>query len=476
MASSRPLSGHPDVKRPAGEAAFLGPESHEMALHRGLDGRGEERGIVAADGLDEVSGQAEVAAAVAALDLGRLRGVPDGPCPGREFRDGERGLVAHGVALRAHDAGAAAGVGGQGLHGEGGRDPALEFERRDLVVDDVVVAVEDAAAVGTFAQGLEHGRVVLALEAEGREPGPDAHVDLQGGERAGGLDRASVGAAGGRAGRGVLGPEVGQRAEGRDAAAGPADRPAQDVEIVAGLGEDHGIGLARVAPVAADEGVGHVDVLDGLHVLDARDAAEAARVDDLLELAEVGRVAEDVADGDDAAPRDGAVEDGPALVPALGDDFFEEEVVVEAEASHGRAVMQVVRCRDDQGVGELGDLEGVFPGHPLALGRDAVEIAEVRAAVGDGLGDADDLELIGELAGVGGIDVAAVAGAEDDGRDGARGLGVGRELRGEREPGEGRGSGRGNGGGDGRGGGRGDGRGSGRRGGRGGRRGSGGGG
>ena len=73
---------------------------------------------------------------------------------------------------------------------------------------------------------------------------------------------------------------------------------AKDIEVVARLCQDDRGGFNRIMPVAPHIGVRHVDVLDGLEVLHADHAADPPGVDDVLQHAEVGRVAEHVADAD----------------------------------------------------------------------------------------------------------------------------------------------------------------------------------
>ena len=68
-------------------------------------------------------------------------------------------------------------------------------------------------------------------------------------------------------GGGVFGAEVVQAAEALDAEALLACEPAEDVHIVAALGEDHGAGLVGAAPVAANEAVGVVPIADVFHVV-----------------------------------------------------------------------------------------------------------------------------------------------------------------------------------------------------------------
>lgn len=59
--------------------------------------------------------------------------------------------------------------------------------------------------------------------------------------------------------------------------------------------------------------------------------------------------------------------------------------------------MQVVWCRDKNGVGELGAVEEVFPGGDDVFGVEIVVASGVGAFVIDWIGNADDLKFIFEL-------------------------------------------------------------------------------
>ena len=188
------------------------------------------------------------------------------------------------LAFRPHDVGRAAAF-GEGAHGKGGCHIPLEEHIDGLVVHHVVVAVEHAAAVGAGAQG----GVDVLLGGIGRHHGAGpAHVLAPAsGTAAGDVDLlrvigaavlagAAVQAAVGRALRRGAGVEVIQRAEALDPYALLAHQPAEDVHVVAALGQDHGAGFVAAPPVAADKAVGVVPVAHVLNGVDRLDLADVA--------------------------------------------------------------------------------------------------------------------------------------------------------------------------------------------------------
>lgn len=229
-----------------------------MAFDGSFDGAGESSRILMPDGFEEVADKAEVASAMAgALVFGNLGHfpVPYVLPAATEIVDGECAAVSLDVAGGAHDAGPAASERRECLHREGGGLIALEHHFGHIVVRLVVVAMIDAASVTAVSGVLEaledHFRIPVAVEVEYAKMGLAPAIDVDCGIRAGGLVRAAVGAMGRSAFRGVLGLEEMQACVCNYTLAGLVQHPAQDVEVVAGLGEDDGGGLLGIAPVAA---------------------------------------------------------------------------------------------------------------------------------------------------------------------------------------------------------------------------------
>ena len=77
--------------------------------------------------------------------------------------------------------------------------------------------------------------------------------------------------------------EVRQGTEAGDPQRRPAQYPGLLVQVVAGLGEQHGSGQAGAAPVAPDVGVGLVPEPDRLQVLDGHDVTELPGLHDRLD-------------------------------------------------------------------------------------------------------------------------------------------------------------------------------------------------
>ena len=219
-----------------------------MAFDRLVDGRGEVFGIVVGHRQHEIAHQEPVAAAMAAvlvvLHVFRLwhelyRGV------GAEVGKHDLVHVARHVAHRAHHAGAAAVVGGEGLHREGGRNALVKLDRGDIMVGLIVLHFVDATPVIGGAQISEDGVALLLLvlgEVEHVDVVAFAVIDLHGRVGAVGLHRAPVHATGRASLWGVLLAEPFQVAECRDRFTVFTGHPAEDVEVVARLGQDDGCG------------------------------------------------------------------------------------------------------------------------------------------------------------------------------------------------------------------------------------------
>ena len=113
--------------------------------------------------------------------------------------------------------------------------------------------------------------------------------------------RAAVDAALRRVSRGVFTPEVLERTERLDLGAFLLHQPLQQVDVVAGLGQQHEIAFGRVAPVAADKAVALVNVSQSLCVDDRDDVAQHALVNELLDARIERRIAQHMADHEFAA-------------------------------------------------------------------------------------------------------------------------------------------------------------------------------
>ena len=275
-----------------------------------------------------------------------LLGIPHGGFAGAEVGDREFRHIAHDLALGAHDLRTAASASHECLHREGGRHAVFEDHVGHIVVALVVVHLEDAAAVVGSFQAAAYLFVACRLFArqivEYPEMGMFAHVDVDGRIGTLRLVRTAVRAAFGRAFGFVGFGEVHQTAVGRDRLAGRSHQPADDIEVVARLGQNDRSRLFGVVPVAAHVRVRHVCVLDRLEMLNADQPADLTRIDRLLECDEVGGVAQHVANADDRLLFQRQIADGRALLLGGGDRFFEQEVIPHLQSLHGGGIVQVV--------------------------------------------------------------------------------------------------------------------------------------
>jgi hypothetical protein len=282
----------------------------------------------------------------------------------------------------------------------------------------IVVHPVDAATVVGSAEILVDRLTptcFVVRKVEDVEPLAILLIDPDGRVRAGCLHRAPIDATGRAPDWCVLGPEPRQIAEGMDVPTLPSDHPTQDVQVVAGLGQDDGGAGHAVVPVSPDIGVRHVKGFDGLQVLYAHDLSNGAGLDQLSHLDEVGSVPEHVADGDDAPRLPSEGKDVPALFFGWGDRFLEQDVVAQPEGLHTRAVVEIVRRADDHRVSELRPVEDMLPGREPALRGDPVGTGVALLANLHRLGHPHDLETVGIGEGVRTVGVAARSGPERDG-------------------------------------------------------------
>ena len=279
-----------------------------MALHGVLKGGGALGGLRAVDKhVEEVLDNAAVAAAVTfkvgrqRLKINDLLGIAEDPHPD------DVGLhVGFDLALGAHGLEIAVAVLSEGAHGELDGGAVLHQEVGLLVVHNVVVAVVHAAPIGTVPQGII-GRLNSVIHAEHRAyPVSAVHeaglfagdIYLLRVENALVLDLTAAQAVFGGALRSALLLEQVYAANGRYRPALFAHKPGEYVHVMAGLLQDHGAGLVRIAPVATHEGVGLVPVAHVLVGADGDDLADLPAADNILQrIVEVG-VPQDVAEDD----------------------------------------------------------------------------------------------------------------------------------------------------------------------------------
>ena len=371
-----------------------------------------------------------VSAACVLGNLGHLL-IPVFFLAGQEIPDAEFFHITLDKSARSHNAGAASSLAGKGVHREGSRDVILEDDIGDIVVGLVVVAVEyatgEAIVFGIFQPGEEMLGILVSVKVENAGVLFPFAIDGDGVVGAGVPVGAAVRTVGGSAFGGIFFLEIVQVTIGDDALAGLVDNPTQDVQVVAGLGQNNGRGVFGAMPVAAYIGVGHMSVLDALHMLDADNVADDTALGGFTEGDEVRGVAKYVAYGYDAAFFLGQIADGLAFFFGGSHRFFQEEVVTHVEGHHSGLVVQVVRRRNNDGIGEffLGG-EHIAEVGKAHFGGDAVFVAHIVSAFLLHIGHTHDFHSLREFLGVAGIDGTPVAASDDN--DGNRMVRFGRKV------------------------------------------------
>ncbi len=198
--------------RPPLAPRLFGGKDHQMRL-QALPRTGEDQaGVVAGHGRHERVHQTIVSACVCAHALALRNHVYDLCRVAEEVVQPDGAAFAEQLAVRAEDRGAAFALLGKGHHAEGGRPAALELHLHHLVVQHVVVAAIDAAAIRPLAQRSLHalgrhiGRQYVHWPA-GFASGHPPQIDLAGRVGAVCFDLA-IRAAIGCAGRLVLPPKM----------------------------------------------------------------------------------------------------------------------------------------------------------------------------------------------------------------------------------------------------------------------------
>jgi hypothetical protein len=247
-------------------------------------------------------------------------------------------------------------VGGQAVDGEGGAHAVGELQVGELVVGHVVVSVVDAASIRA---GLERPQAALRGRIVGH------HRDRPAGHLRGALDVEAdrvEGAGGGgrapafpldasveRAGRRLLRPKVVEAADARDRGASVARQPAQQVKVMACLGQDHRAGLVLPPPAATHEAVGEMPVADAFRVLDRHQLPDPAVVERALHGAEERRVAQHMSDRHAARTVRRGGRDGSHLLEGRRDRLLEHDIDTKLERGNGwRRVLPVRRGDHDR--------------------------------------------------------------------------------------------------------------------------------
>ena len=288
------------------------------------------------------------------------------------------------LALCTHDVGLSAVV-VKAAHGERGRGFVVKLHVHDLMVDHVIIALEDTFAILRMTERKFHIRVGGVNLAGGRRAEPHivlvVQIQLDGVVRAGFRVRAAVNAALRRVRRGVFTAEVLERAERLDLRAFLLHQPLQQVNVVAGLGQQHEIAFCRVAPVAADKAVALMDITESFRMDDRHDITQHALVDQLLDARIERRIAQHMADHELPAILARLIEQVDAFVFRAGQRLFQQHIITGRQCLHGRFIMHTVLCRNDRKIGKPWLRQQLLPGMENVTVRQAVLILNVSAMV-----------------------------------------------------------------------------------------------
>ena len=288
------------------------------------------------------------------------------------------------LALCTHDVGLSAVV-IKAAHGERGCGFVVKLHVYDLMVDHVIIALEDTFAILRMTKRVFHICIRGVDLAGGRRAEPHVvlvvQIQLDGVIRAGLRVRTAVNAALRRVRWGVFTPEVLERTERLDLRAFFLHQPLQQVNVVAGLGQQHEIAFCRVAPVAADKAVALMDITESFRMDDRHDITQHALVDELLDARIERRIAQHMADHELAAVFARLIKQIDAFVLRAGQRLFQQHIVSVRQCLHGRLIMHTVLCRNDRKIGKPWLRQQLLPGMENVIVRQAVLILNVSAMV-----------------------------------------------------------------------------------------------
>ena len=287
------------------------------------------------------------------------------------------------LALRAHDVGLSAIV-VEAAHGEGRCGFVGKLHIHDLVIDHVVVALKDALAVLRMAQRVSD-ILVGGIDLAGRRRAEPhvalvVQIQLDGVIGAGLRVRAAVDTALRRISRGVFTPEVLERTERLDLRAFLLHQPLQQVDVVAGLGQQHEIAFGRVAPVAADKAVALVNVSQSLCVDDRDDVAQNALVNELFDAGIERRVAQHMADHEFAAVFSRLLTQLDAFFLRACKRLFQQHIITGRQRLHGRCIVHAVLRCNDRKIGQLRLRQQLLPCGQIGIVR-AIHPVQQRIAL-----------------------------------------------------------------------------------------------
>ena len=241
---------------------------------------------------------------------------------------------------------------GEDIHGHRNGHLVLKFHDETLVVDHIVVAMIDTAAEGSMMEFVLYHVVdgLTLRHVEVANPLVTVPIEVDRRERTGVL-HLTVNAPRRRALRSVLLAEPAQRAKRTDLLTASAGNPVEEIDVVATLGQQHGVALPLAIHLPAHIAVSVAVDAHALGMTDGDNLPEVARVDNLFNL-EIGReIAEHMAKTDKDSLPAGCLGNLAALLHRLGYRLFQQDVIALIDGSHARLVVNILGCADDDGIG-----------------------------------------------------------------------------------------------------------------------------
>jgi len=169
----------------------------------------------------------------------------------------------------------------------------------------------------------------------------------------------------------------------------------EQIKVVTGLGENEGSGALFVVPISPHKAVGETPKIHWLKVSDGNGLTQSTGVQNRLDLPEVGRVAEHVANREDPLRLFGALYEAPAVLFAQRHRFLQQNVIASLQECQGGFNVVIVGSGYDSDVGQAFLLDEFSPVFKEVSLLEMVSLAGKVSAQDARVGDPYDLEPIG---------------------------------------------------------------------------------
>ena len=256
-------------------------------------------------------------------------------------------------------------------------------------VNDIIAALVNAFAVLGGLERLDHvlvGRLHL-FGRRSSEPGIllIVKIKLLRVIEAGVGVRTTVHTTLGRTLGRVLCRKMSQGAKALNALARLADDPLQNIQIVAGLLQDHTRAFLAVLPISANEAMTLMDISHMLCVLDAYDIADHSIVYHILQGAEEPCKSQNVANKHAHVLSLVSLRDHQTLLGRGRDRLLQQDIVSCLDRRHRRSKMISVHRGNNRRVRDLAHCKNRLPAFKAHLCGDSVLLHNILSAVTDRL-------------------------------------------------------------------------------------------